>query len=137
MIQRGDTFTRLIVIEEDVEPPKDKTYVKKTGKWHKCMCNCNKHTIVVVPESSLTSGNTKSCGCLRVYKAKQQITINREQMSKNGNTTAPKTKTRIIDYNGESKSVTGWAKDIGISKQALSKRLKKLPVEKALAIKEK
>ena len=62
-------------------------------------------------------------------------TLNKEQMIRNGNTTAPKAK--IIDFNGQSKSITGWAKDIGISKQALSKRLKKLPVEKALTIKEK
>lgn len=135
MIKKGNTFTRLTVIETDVEPPKDKKYAKNIGKWHKCRCSCKDKTIVIVPEMSLKNGSSKSCGCLKKEKARQQIVLNKEQMIRNGNTTAPKAK--IIDFNGQSKSITGWAKDIGISKQALSKRLKKLPVEKALTIKEK
>jgi len=34
-----------------------------------CQCDCGQRTIVAT--SALTSGNTKSCGCLRVKTAKQ------------------------------------------------------------------
>lgn len=33
-------------------------------KWH-CVCDCNEHNEINVSCFSLTSGNTKSCGCLR------------------------------------------------------------------------
>ena len=132
MIKRGDIFNRLIIIEENVEPPKEKKYAKDVGKWHKCMCSCNKHNIVIVPEMSLLNKSTQSCGCLRSEKAKEQIIINRKQMIKNGNTTRPITKTSSLTHNGETKSLTEWADDIGITKQALSKRLKKMPLKEAL-----
>lgn len=132
MIKKGDTFTRLTIIKENVEPPKEKKYAKDIGKWHKCRCSCNKHTIVIVPEMSLLNGHAKSCGCLRSEKAKEQIIINRKQMINNGNTTRPITKTSSLTHNGETKSLTEWADDIGITKQALSKRLKKMPLKEAL-----
>lgn len=131
-IQEGDIFTRLIVIEPNVEPPKEKKYAKNIGKWHKCMCNCDNHTIVTVPEMSLLNGHAKSCGCLKSEKAKEQIIINRKQMQKNGNTTRPIIKTLNLTFDGETKSLTEWANDIGITKQALSQRLKKLSLEEAL-----
>ena len=132
MVRKGDIFTRLTVIEENVEPPKEKEYAKDVGKWHKCKCNCIKQTIIIVPEMSLINKNTQSCGCLRSEKAKEQININRTRMIKNGNTTKPTTKTSSLPFNGETKSLTEWANDIGITKQALSKRLKKMSVEEAL-----
>ena len=130
MIQVGNTFTRLTVIEINVEPPKEKEYAKNIGKWHKCLCECN--NIIIVPEMSLLNEHAKSCGCLKREKAKEQIKINREQMIINGNTTRPLSTTMNLEHNGKTKSLTEWAKDIGISKQALSQRLKKLSVEEAL-----
>ena len=121
MIQIGDEFNRLTVIELDVEPPKEKKYAKNIGKWHKCKCSCNK--IIDVPEASLINKNTQSCGCLRKELAKEQITLNRKQ---------PSSKSYKLTHDGETKSLTEWANDIGISKQALSKRLTKMPLEKAL-----
>lgn len=132
MIKRGDIFNRLVVIEEDVEPPKEKKYAKDIGKWHKCICSCEKHTIIIVPEMSLLNKSTQSCGCLKSEKAKEQISINRKQMIKNGNTTRPTSKVHNLEFNGETKTLTEWANDIGITKQALSKRLKTLSVKEAL-----
>ena len=131
-IQEGDIFTRLVVIEANIEPPKEKAYAKNIGKWHRCMCNCKNHTIVEVPEVSLLNESTRSCGCIRSEKSKKQIQLNREQMKKNGNTTIPISKTFSLTFNGETKSLTEWANDIGITKPALSKRLKKLSLEEAL-----
>lgn len=131
-IQIGDIFTRLIVIEENISPPKEKKYAKDVGKWHRCMCSCKNHTIIDVPEMSLLNGSTKSCGCLRQEKARKQIAINRKKMIKNGNTTRPKSTTSKLTYDGKTKSLTEWANDIGITKQALSKRLKKMTVQEAL-----
>lgn len=135
MIQKGDVFTRLKVIEENVSPPKDKEYAKNIGKWHKCVCSCKDQTIVVVPEMSLVNHSTKSCGCLKAEKARIQIELNRKQMKKNGNSTIPKSKVTNLKYNGETKSLTEWAKYIGISKQALSRHLKKRSLEEVLSMK--
>ena len=56
-------------------------------------------------------------------------------MRQNGNNTAPTSKTYSLEYNGETKSLTQWADDIGISKQALSRRLKNKSIEEALNMK--
>ena len=51
----GKTFGELYVIE--------KSNVKKSNRvsW-KCKCSCGNETIVIT--NHLTSGHTKSCGCL-------------------------------------------------------------------------
>lgn len=41
-----------------------------------CQCNCNKHTIRDVSESSLKRGSSKSCGCLTKEVAKEQCQKN-------------------------------------------------------------
>ena len=53
---KGQKFSRLYVIEEQ---SRDRT----TTYW-KCLCDCGNESIV--PTSYLTSGNTRSCGCLRI-----------------------------------------------------------------------
>ena len=126
LIKRGDIFTRLVVVEENVEPPKEKKYAKNIGKWHKCQCNCDNHTIIIIPEMSLLNGCTQSCGCLRKEKAKEQININREKIKDK------KPRAFELTLDDETKSLTEWANDIGISKQALSKRLKKMSLREAL-----
>lgn len=135
MVKKGDVFTRLTIIRENVEPPKEKEYAKNIGKWHECKCTCGK--IVTIPEASLISGSTKSCGCYRSENSRKLIAINREQMKKNGNTTRPKTKTYRLEVNGEVKSLTEWANTIGITKQALSRKLKKMSLEEVLSEKER
>lgn len=124
MIQVGDVFNRLKVIEINIEPPKEKTYAKKLGKWCKCECKCQK--IVTVPEASLINGSTQSCGCYKSEMARQQLEINR----KNGIVSKPNA--YKITFENKTQTLTEWAKDIGITKQALSRRLKKMPLEKAL-----
>lgn len=58
MLNAGDTFGRLTVIEQD--------HVNdKSVRFYKCQCNCDKKSIVVVREYNLKNGITKSCGCLR------------------------------------------------------------------------
>ena len=51
----GQKFGRLRVISE--EPPKN-----GRAQW-RCICDCGKET--VVGEHGLTSGSTKSCGCIK------------------------------------------------------------------------
>lgn len=53
---KGKKFGRLTVIEKD--------HVVRTNWYWQCQCNCLSKTIVVVRGSHLTSGQTKSCGCL-------------------------------------------------------------------------
>lgn len=63
-------FNRLFVLgrAEDYISPKGK---KQTMWW--CMCNCPKHTILIVRGNNLTSGNSKSCGCLNIEKSTERI----------------------------------------------------------------
>ena len=57
----GKKFGRLMVIK----PTKRRR--QRTVVW-KCSCNCG--NIVFVKGTSLRNGDTKSCGCLRIEKAK-------------------------------------------------------------------
>lgn len=128
----GRVFERLTVRSE-TPPPKEKSYAKNVGKWYRCECICGK--FVTVPAMSLLNHSTKSCGCLRKEHGKFIIQHNRMSMIHNGNTTTPVTKVVNLEFEGVTKSMSAWAKDIGITKQALSKRLEKYPVEKALTMK--
>lgn len=69
----GLKFSRLTVISQ--EPSKN-----GRTRWL-CVCNCGKN--VVVYGKSLTSGNTKSCGC---QKRDSTIRLNRETKRKHGET---------------------------------------------------
>lgn len=62
-------FNRLLVIQ----------YLEKRGKHHYwvCLCDCGK--VKNVPSTSLLSGHTKSCGCLK-------LEINRLQLRTHGQT---------------------------------------------------
>jgi hypothetical protein len=55
----GKKFGRLTVIKNVERPEK----YKNTEAYWKCACDCGK--VIIVSTSSLRSGNTKSCGCLR------------------------------------------------------------------------
>lgn len=57
----GQKFGKLTVVcrAEDYISPKGKHHVK----WH-CICDCGKST--VISSLQLTSGKTRSCGCLKV-----------------------------------------------------------------------
>lgn len=58
----GKRFNRLLVIKESLE--------RKNGKvtWN-CLCDCGNK--ILVTSSDLTTGNTKSCGCLSKENSKQ------------------------------------------------------------------
>lgn len=45
---------------------------KKESQWW-CICDCPAHNIILVKITNLTSGNTKSCGCLNKEKATERI----------------------------------------------------------------
>lgn len=53
----GNVYGRLTVLKE-VEP-------RKGNRYFDCECSCIEHNHVIVPYSNLTSGNTRSCGCLK------------------------------------------------------------------------
>jgi hypothetical protein len=71
-INIGDHFGRLEVLSPSINV--------STGHclW-KCKCQCGKETIV--SSSSLTTGNTKSCGCLKADRIRQQGLNNIENLS--------------------------------------------------------
>ena len=55
----GQRFGRLTILYRDVEG--EKNYKSKVARWL-CKCDCGNEKSVM--SSKLTSGNTKSCGCL-------------------------------------------------------------------------
>ncbi len=60
----GKKFGRLLVLERT-----DEIYKSNGNFMWKCLCDCGK--IIKVQTSSLTSWNTKSCGCLKVESDKK------------------------------------------------------------------
>ncbi len=59
-ISTGDRFGRLTALEAI----KSVDYPSQTGTMRQCRCDCG--TVKFFTTGSLTSGNTKSCGCLSV-----------------------------------------------------------------------
>lgn len=129
----GRKFGRLKVIEE-TSPPSDIKYAKNIGKWYNCKCKCD-GKIIPVSKMSLLNGSVSSCGCYRSQRAKEILLKNKQTMIENGNTTAPKSKIKNLSLNGETKSLSAWANEIGITREALRKRLKTHSVEEALTMK--
>lgn len=131
MLEKNKQFGRLIVGKE-VQPPVDVLYSKRVGKWYECRCKCG--NIKICSEMSLKNGSVSSCGCYKSEYMRNTIAKKRETMARNGNTTAPKTKIVKVAIDGKEKSISEWAKELGVSRQCLSKRLKKYPTEKAFEI---
>lgn len=66
----GQTFTRLTVLgrgPDYISPGKH-----RASQWW-CICDCPEHNIILTRIGNLTSGNTKSCGCLNKEKSKERI----------------------------------------------------------------
>lgn len=74
----GKNFGRLTVVEKALG--RDRTRIH----WR---CNCSCGQVVIVRGSALTSGNTKSCGCLV-----------REAMSRTGKKNATHNLSRTVEY---------------------------------------
>lgn len=69
-VKPGDVFERLAVVS--VGPVRKTDAGKYRSRIAACVCVCGRATSV--PISSLTSGNTKSCGCLLADSAKARST---------------------------------------------------------------
>ena len=67
----GKTFGKLTVLEKT----EDRYY--RNFVW-KCECSCDNKTIIYVHTNSLTTGNTKSCGCLHAESMKIMGENNRQ-----------------------------------------------------------
>lgn len=61
MIIKGDKFNRLIVIDKTNE---------KSNNSYLWLCKCDCGNEIKVKKWNLTSGNTKSCGCLKIENIK-------------------------------------------------------------------
>lgn len=67
----GKRFSRLLVLDEKVEEVIDDNGNKKNAYICKCRCDCG--NIIDVPKFRLTSGGTKSCGCLHKDKVSNTL----------------------------------------------------------------
>lgn len=66
----------------------DKVFITPNGSQQRgwlCECSCEKHTRLIVRQSALTKGNTRSCGCLKIEKAhtnnKGKLKLNRYDLA--------------------------------------------------------
>ena len=66
----GQTFGRLTVLSRNIERGAQQSKSTRYVYWN-CRCVCD--TEVVVATKSLTSGNTKSCGCFRREVTAKQV----------------------------------------------------------------
>lgn len=128
MIIENTRFGRLTVKEEVPKPENKKT----EGRYYRCECECGNKNFIAY-EYSLKSGSTSSCGCYRKEVSKKQMKQNLINGIRKGNKPGPKR--LLTDKNGITHSLTEWANILGISKQALSDRLKKHSIEEALSMK--
>jgi len=64
---KGQRFGRLVVLEEVGKN-------KNRQVFWRCECGCKERKVIIVRGTSLTSGNTKSCGCLRKERIKEVST---------------------------------------------------------------
>lgn len=114
----GNTYGRLTVLRDA------KDYVTSTGLKKRrvlCQCTCGKKVIRLI--SSLVSGHTQSCGCLRSEGVQRAKTISGDYAL-----------TRPLTLNGKTKSLEEWSRITGIAQGTIKSRLNRLkwPVEKAL-----
>lgn len=71
----GQKFGQLTVISEA-----QKQDNKNTRAIWNCECNCGE--IIIVPTNNLTTSNTKSCGCLKIEKVKQNQKLSLKTITK-------------------------------------------------------
>lgn len=67
----GKRFNRLLVLEEKIDKIIDKDGKEKNLFECKCKCDCG--NTITVPKFRLTSGGTKSCGCLHKDKVSNTL----------------------------------------------------------------
>ena len=112
-LHEGQRFGSLTVIGLDhVERKYRKNGTIRNRYMYLCQCDCGRK--VVLHKVDLLSGKTTSCGCYRqseYFRAKMNKII----------------KSRLgvmIEYNGEIKCLTEWAKITGLSRRTLVNRLR-------------
>ena len=66
----GQKFGRLYV--------KDFAYIKNKRTFWICVCDCNPEKEIIIMGKYLTNGDTRSCGCLNLEKARQMGLNNKE-----------------------------------------------------------
>ena len=128
MIIKDTRFGKLLVKEEVPKPSNRKT----EGRYYRCECDCGNKNFITL-EASLRNKFTSSCGCYRKERSAQRVYQNMIKGMENGNKPGPKR--WLTNKDGETHTLTEWADILGISKQALSSRLKRYPVEEALYMK--
>lgn len=62
-------FGRLTVKEKVVDIDNYKIVNHLNGTWWRCVCECG--NVTIVRRYALISGNTRSCGCMRVENARR------------------------------------------------------------------
>lgn len=60
----GDRFSRLVVLEQ----------VESQHGFRRYLCRCDCETVLAVAAASLRSGNTRSCGCLKLDELRRRAT---------------------------------------------------------------
>lgn len=93
----------------------------RSGRSHTllhCRCDCGNDAVVLYDNAA--HGRTKSCGCLNREVAVATMTARHVAHD------------RVIRFNGVRKTVAQWARHVGITPDALRRRLKAWPTKRAL-----
>jgi hypothetical protein len=111
----GQRYDRLIVLEVVVRQAQKRN-------WYGARVRCDCGTVKVVKQDQLISGRTRSCGCLR-----------RDNVLKG---LGPEALEKPITVDGETHSMSDWARKMGISKNVIWNRIHKLGWDTARAVTE-
>jgi hypothetical protein len=121
MLMLNARFGRLTVVEFDHYSYHNVRRTKDREKKWICVCDCG--NTVSVKQRLLIRNDTKSCGCYA--RERQKETLWKANLAKS----------RVIEYNGEKKSLIEWGKELGRSPNTINERLKRgWTIEQALEI---
>lgn len=103
----GKTFNQLTIEDVVPKPDTEKYSSWNTSLWVRCKCTCG--NIIEVPFYGINNELIKSCGCLKAKLDKEKL--------KNQNKIGI-----LLTYNGETKNLLQWSKDLGIKYSTIKYR---------------
>lgn len=64
LLEKGQKYNKLTIIElNHINNYKDKKGIIRHREYYKCLCDCGIY--IITEKSQITTGHTKSCGCLK------------------------------------------------------------------------
>lgn len=130
MLNKGEIFNRLKIIRYLPIDEREGKYLD-AGNVYECECRCGNK--VIAQECDIVSGHTKSCGCLKnEFLSRYSKSGEREKLMRLRGQKPGRPGSVITSESGKSLSIPEWAKEFGISRQALYKKLQTKSIDEII-----